>query len=148
MKNIKTNFTLLEKIIVAMIMIVGFLGLTRYSIMFEKSRLIRAKMAIDDMRQLGQEHYLKNNSMDDLQNNDVGVDNICTSASFYRYWVRPGSDAGQVDFIATRCTSGGKIPNAIRQYNVYLRCDYGTGKDTWHCNYQDDNSSCFGLSSS
>jgi Tfp pilus assembly protein PilE len=147
MKNIKINFYLLEKIIVVMIMIVAFLGLTHYSIMFEKSRLVKAKMAIGNMRQLGQEHYLNNNSLEDIGNNDVGVDNTCTSASFYRYWVRLAAAPGQVDFIATRCTSGGKIPNALRQYNVYLRCDFGSGQDTWYCNYPDDNSSCFGLSS-
>ena len=146
MKNIKTDFTLLEKIIVAMVMIIAFLGLTQYSAMFEKSRLVIAKMGIDNIRRFGQEYYLKNNSLENLQDNDVGVDNICTSTNFYRYWIRTGQAPGQVDIIATRCTSGGKIPNGIRQYNLYLRCDYGTGQDAWHCNYQDDSSACFGLS--
>ena len=62
MKNIKTDFTLLEKIIVAMVMIIAFLGLTQYSAMFEKSRLVIAKMGIDNIRRFGQEYYLKNNS--------------------------------------------------------------------------------------
>jgi hypothetical protein len=79
-----------------------------------------------------------------MQNADVVVDNTCASTDFYRYVI--GTNTGTyANLAAYRCTSGGKTPNASRQYVYYLRFYPGTGQSDWHCYYTDDNSPCFGL---
>ena len=78
-----------------------------------------------------------------MQNADVGVDSICASTDFYAYWINNGGT--WVNLVATRCTSGGKTPNASRAYYYYLQFYPGTGQSVWHCHYNDDSSPCFGL---
>ena len=78
-----------------------------------------------------------------MQNADVGVDNTCASTDFYRYTM--GEYGTYANLYAVRCTSGGKTPNASRQYVYYLQFYPGTGQSVWHCYYADDSSPCFGL---
>ena len=77
-----------------------------------------------------------------MQNADVGVDSTCASTDFYAYWINNGGT--WVNLVATRCTSGGKTPNASRAYYYYLSFYPATGQSDWHCHY-DDGSPCFGL---
>ena len=139
-------FTLLELIIVIIIIgVLATLGFTQYSKVVESTRLAEAKAMIGSMRQLATEYYWKNGSLAGIQYADVGVDNNCTSSNFYRYWI--GSRTSDwLDLTATRCTGGGKSPNASRGYVVFLRYWPGTGRNFWKCYYTDDNSVCFGLS--
>jgi len=138
-------FTLIEIIIV--IIIVGILaavGISQYSETVEKSRLAEAKVRIGAMRQLAYEYYLNNGTLTGMTNADVGVDNTCISADFYRYTI--GINAGTYAMLAAiRCTSGGKTPGASRPYAIHTQVYPGTGSDLWYCCYTDDHSSCFGL---
>jgi len=138
------GFTLIELIIV--IIIVGILaavGISQYSATVEKSRLAEAKTRIGTMRQLAYQYYLENGSLDGIQYSDVGVDNTCASAGFYRYSI--GFNSTTAYLIAARCTSDGKTPNVSKGYHYSLTYEPGTGWQQWHCYYDDDGSGCFGL---
>jgi prepilin-type N-terminal cleavage/methylation domain-containing protein len=138
-------FTLVELIIVVIIVgILASLGLTQYSQIVEKSRLAEAKVNIGVMRQLAHEYYLNNGDMSGITSDDVGGAGVCNSGSFYRYIVG-GKTATEVALDAYRCTSGGKSPNASRQYVFWMVYVPSTGQSTWYCHYSDNWSTCFGL---
>ena len=130
-----------------MIIIIGALaalGISNYSNMVESNRLAEAKAVIGSMRTLAYEYYLKNGNVTDITNDDVGVNNTCSSSNFYRYSIGAASST-YVNLLASRCSSDGKTPNASRRYVYYLYYRPDTGQCTWHCYYNDDVSSCFGL---
>ena len=140
----KQGFTLIEIIIV--IIIVGILaavGITQYSNMVEQGRIAEAKVRLGTMRQLAAQYYLEKGTDSGLQNTDLGVDNTCSSSSFYSYRVAAPGYA-YWDLVATRCTSGGKTPNTSRQYKFGMRYWPATGAmDPWAC-YYSDGTMCFG----
>ncbi len=138
------GFTLIELIVV--IIIVGILaavGMSQYSLIVEKARTAEAKVRIGAMKTLAYNYYLENGSLTGLQNGHLGIDNICSSTGFYSYWM--GDGGAWLALQAVRCTSGGKTPNATRQYNFYLKFYPATGQCVWYCMYLDDGSACFGL---
>lgn len=145
LKSSIKSFTLIELIIV--IIIVGILaavGMSQYSLIVEKSRTVEAKVRIGAMRTLAYNYYLENVLLGGMQNADVGVDDLnCASTGFYSYWISFGGTS--VFLAATRCTAGGKAPNASRAYWYYMQYYPGTDQSDWHCRYVDDGSPCFGL---
>ncbi|MDD5155787.1 MAG: type II secretion system protein [Candidatus Omnitrophica bacterium] len=137
-------FTLLELIVVIVILgILATLGFTQYSTVVESTRLAEAKTRIGNMRQLATEYYWKNGSMDGLLDEDLGVNNTCTSSHYFKY--RQSHLSNMVSLNATRCTTAGKTPHATREYLYYFAYYPGAGASGWHCYYTDDNSPCFGL---
>ncbi len=139
------GFTLIELIVVIIIIgILAAVGMTQYTLIVEKARTAEAKVRIGAMRQLAYEYWLNNQDMTNIQNADVGVDNTCASTGFYRY-VRSVGTSTWLNLLSFRCTSGGKTPNASREYSFYLKFYPGTGQSDWHCYYTDDYSPCFGL---
>ncbi|TAM38924.1 prepilin-type N-terminal cleavage/methylation domain-containing protein [bacterium] len=138
------GFTLIELIVVIIIVgILAALGISQYSLIVEKSRLAEAKIRIGTMRQLAYEYYLNNGSMTGIMNSDVGVDATCSSTSYYGYLVADITST-KVNLFASRCSSGGKTPNASNVYNFYLAF-YPNGESTWHCFYA-NGGACFGFS--
>ncbi|TAM38226.1 prepilin-type N-terminal cleavage/methylation domain-containing protein [bacterium] len=138
------SFTLIEIIIV--IIIVGILaavGITQYALMVERGRTAEARLHIDTMRTLAHQYWLENSDMTNIRNADVGVDNTCRSTDFYKYYVNPATN--WVELVAFRCASGGKTPNASRQYDIWLRYYPATGQSDWNCQYVDDMSFCSNL---
>jgi prepilin-type N-terminal cleavage/methylation domain-containing protein len=139
------SFTLLELIIVIVILgILATLGYTQYTLLMEYHRTAEAKVTIGSMRQLATEYYLKNGSLDNIQNSDAGVDNTCTSTNFYRYYLTHVT-ATSVYLESARCTSAGRAPNATRPYRYYLVYWPGGQGGGWCCQWLDDLSGCFGL---
>jgi len=139
------GFTLIELIVV--IIIVGILaavGISQYSLMVEKGRTTEAKIRLGTMRQLAYEYYLVNGSLAGIQLSDLGVDNTCTSNSFFKYTNAYNTET-YINLYATRCTSGGKTPNTSREYTVYLPCYPASDCSRFGCAYSDDSSVCFGM---
>ena len=142
----KRALTLIELIVVIIIVgILAALGITQYSNIVEKSRIAEAKIRIGNMRQLAYQYFLEHGSLTGISNSDVGVNNSCSSDSFYNYSIALGSVTAW--FYAARCSSGGKSPDSTRPYHFY----FVLYKDTflpiypeWRCYYDDDNSRCFG----
>ena len=144
---IKKGFTLVELIIVIIIVgILASLGLTQYSLVVEKSRLVEAKIRIGDMRQLAYGYYSEGGAMDGMQNSDVGGDTVCTSSSFFSCAYEGIPGPGGVYLSCRRCTSLGKSPNTSKQYVFYMNYYPATGTSTWHCSYVDTGAGCFGFS--
>jgi prepilin-type N-terminal cleavage/methylation domain-containing protein len=133
-------FTLVE--IMVVIVIVGILtsrAFTQYTAMVEKSRIADARMRISLMRQLALQFWIKSgSSLTGIVDDDVGVDNTCSSLP-YAYWIQSySSPEGWINLAARRC-------NVTRMYYYYLRYYLDTGVTEWHCCYADDLSSCYGL---
>lgn len=144
------GFTLLELIIVIIIVgILAVVGLTQYTDQIERGRLSEAKANIGVMSKFANEYYLKNSTVATIIDSDVtignGLPSSCSSSNYYWYDI-PAKAADIVRLSAYRCTSGGKTPNAEREYQYLLRYYPGTGVQRWYCSYSDDSSSCFGLS--
>jgi len=141
----KRGFTLIELIIV--IIIVGILaavGISQYSTTVEKSRIAEAKIRIGVMRQLAYEYYLNNGSLTGITNSDLGVDDTCTSAGFYRYNIW-GVPSDSITLRAIRCQSGGKTPDCSYFYGIYMTYYPGTDQGVWHCYLAGYTGPCFGM---
>lgn len=140
----KQGFTLIELIVVIIIVgILGAVGISQYSLMVEKGRTAEARIRIGTMRTLAYQYYLENGSLTGMKDADVGVNYTCASTDFYAY--RKDLSGTYVNLYAKRCTSGGKTPDASREYNYYMSYYPATGQSIWYCFYTDDNSRCFGL---
>ena len=146
MKNKLTQgFTLIELIVV--VIIIGILvsvSLTQYSNIAERARLAEAKTRIGVMRDLAYQYFLEHGSLATIEDIDIGVDNLCSSESFYKYHINlSGND--MVGLAATRCTSGGKPPNTTKEYIFDMSFHPSTGHSSWSCTYvSGPNADCFG----
>lgn len=127
-------FTLLELIIVIIIIgILATVGFTTYTNQVESSRAAEARASIGSMRNLAYEYYLKNGSMDDIEDSDVGVDNACHTTSYFRYQL--GNTASNcVNLRADRCTAGGKSPNRSTSYSFGLSYFPASSLSKWYAN--------------
>jgi len=140
------GFTLLELIVVIIIIgILATLGLTQYSNVVESTRLTEAKVRLGFMRTLTYEYYLKNGSLQNMTNADIGAEAACSPDKYYLYWLANISPA-TAGIGAERCMggSGGKPPPAPRHYILLLFVTPSTGTNVWYCRY-DDMTGCFGL---
>lgn len=132
--QINKGFTLLELIIVIIIIgILATVGFSTYTTQVESSRAAEARAQMGSMRKLAYEYYLKNGSMDDIEDSDVEVDNTCRTTAYFRYQL--GNTASNcVNLRADRCTSGGKFPNASSSYSFGLSYFPGTSLSKWYAN--------------
>jgi len=96
------------------------------------------------MRKLAYEYYLKNGSLDNMQNSDLGVNDTCASTHFYRYNLNTASTSTYAWLNAYRCTSGGKAPNVSMEYVYGIQYFPDTGQTDQYCYYSSGHSSCFG----
>jgi len=141
------SFTLLELVVVVIILgILATLGYSQYTGWVEKSRTAEAILRLGVMRNFAKEYYLKNGLMDSIWLGDLGIevaDTTCTTTSYYKYTIGTHED-NRVVLTAIRCTDDGKVPDASREYTIWMMYYADTGDSTLHCYYSDDSSPCFG----
>ena len=117
----KKGFTLLELIVVIIIIgILGTLGFTQYTKVIEKGRTAEAKAILGQMR-TAQEAYFQEYGARTatIGNLSIEAPTSCTTTHYFSY----STDASTGT--ATRCTAGGKTPNATGSYTVTVT--YTTG---------------------
>lgn len=125
MRKLKNGFTLVELIVGTIVIgILVTLGFAQFSVAQERSRRAEARAILGVLRSLQLNHFLDNNTyaaLPDLMPNipeDVdGTSNCVVNAAYYfEYSCNPAT--GQCT--ASRCTSGGKPPNAPSTYDIWL----------------------------
>jgi len=117
----KKGFTLLELIVVIIIIgILGTLGFTQYTKVIEKGRTAEAKAILGQLRTAQEAYYLEYGSRTATMGNlALDAPAACTATHYFSY--STDATAGT----ATRCTLGGKTPNAGASYTVTVT--YATG---------------------
>lgn len=114
------GFTLLELVIVIIILgILATLGITQYTKMVEKGRSAEAKMVLGQIRSAEETYKLENGSYTGtIGNLAVEAPTACTSTHYFSYSISGGGAAFTAT--ATRCTAGGKNPQATLAYIITL----------------------------
>ena len=117
----RKGFTLLELIVVIIIIgILATLGFTQYTKMVEKGRTAEARSILGTIRTAQESYYLENGSYaTSLSSLPVEAPSSCTTTHYFSY-----STDGTTT-TATRCTSGGKTPNASSSYTITLNLSTG-----------------------
>ena len=130
----RKGFTLLELIIVIIIVgILATLGFTQYAAVIEKSRGAEARQTISTLRsQLAGRNYETTGT---VTNGLLGivtgqVPPACVGTNYFSYGVDAACSTTLCTFTATRCTSGGKSPQASTAGTLTLFFT-NTGTDTW-----------------
>jgi len=133
---VKKGFTLLELIVVIVILgILATLATTQYTKMVEKSRGAEARIMIGAIRTYQAALRLQNGSVSST-GTDVGIGAggdapaLCTTSHYFSYSIA-GASGNTFTALATRCTSGGKSPNAAAAGTITLITDFDAGADTW-----------------
>ena len=118
----KKGFTLLELIVVIIILgILATLGFSQYIKMVEKGRSAEARMILGQVRTAQETYMLEQGSyaaaITDLP---VNAPTACATTHYFSY------AADGTNGTATRCTAGGKTPNAAAAYTITLTYSNGT----------------------
>jgi len=117
----KKGFTLLELIVVIIILgILATLGFSQYMKMVEKGRSAEARMILGQIRTAQETYKLEQGSYATaIGSLPVDAPTACTTTHYFNY------SADGTSGTATRCSSGGKTPNATTTYTITL--NYSTG---------------------
>lgn len=120
----KEGFTILELAIVIFIVgILSAIGVTSFLQTIEKSRTAEAKKVLGEIRVAERAYHLTRlvytTSLDAIGHDAPAA---CDTEHYFIYAVTAANDT---DFtaIATRCTSGGKNPDAGSVYNVSVNAE-------------------------
>jgi prepilin-type N-terminal cleavage/methylation domain-containing protein len=135
----KRGFTLLEIIVVIIIIgVLATLGFMQYSAVIEKARGAEAKATIGALRTQLAALALERGENTSVGASDIGIGSgipgpsSCAGTNYFRYNVGTGCTAGNCTLTATRCTSGGKNPNAASSFNGSISLTYSSsGTDNW-----------------
>jgi len=121
----RKGFTLLELIIVLIIIgILGTFGFLQYTRVIERSRVGEAKSNLGMLRTMQYTYYQEHGSYSDLTTLGTGLPaGSCTTQYYFSY----DCDSSTGRCTASRCTSGGKEPDASATYNVYLNLNGSWG---------------------
>jgi len=141
--GLKKSFTLLELMVVIVILgVLAALGLRQYQETVRRSRAAEARQIIAQLRSQCAGIYMAekdtaNCTAGNLRLNtaasciaDMIPGGQCCSTHFFSYAVS-GEGGDDITFTATRCTSGGKEPQGLTNYNIILEVNFATGTDTW-----------------
>jgi prepilin-type N-terminal cleavage/methylation domain-containing protein len=140
----RKSFTLLELIIVIVIVgILATLGLTQYGKMVERSRGAEARSILGDLRKAAKAYQLENGNLTNLANVNLNlgtgnteIPTSCRNSHYFGYAFTVNSALGSnVTFRATRCSSGGKTPDAPTTgsggQTLNLTANLSSGVDSW-----------------
>ena len=134
----KKGFTLLELVIVIIILgVLATLGIAQYTRMVERSRGAEARNVLGLIRTQALGYYMQTYNLTGFDNNTAGVgsnpDQIpgnvvgnCRGTNFFWYSISSSTPTG-FTAVGTRCTSGGKRPDANTAGTLILSV---TGLDT------------------
>ncbi|MBU1929467.1 MAG: prepilin-type N-terminal cleavage/methylation domain-containing protein [Candidatus Omnitrophota bacterium] len=137
----KRGFTLLELMIVIIIVgVLATLGITQYQTAIERARGAEARQVISQLRSMCAALYMGSKLASDCNDLSLGIGttndllpSVCRSSHYFRYGT--GVVGNVVTFTATRCTSGGKTPQAATTGTAAVATDYSAGTDTWSGTY-------------
>jgi len=123
----KRGFTLLELIVVIIILgILATLGFTQYTKMIEKGRTAEAKMILGSLRTAEEAYKLENGSYVAYSGASASLPieapTACATTHYFSYGITVAGSGATSTFTATatRCTAGGKTPNAGTAYTITL----------------------------
>jgi prepilin-type N-terminal cleavage/methylation domain-containing protein len=113
----KKGFTLLELVVVVIILgILATLGFTQYTKMVEKGRTAEAKMILGQIRTAEVAYHQQYGGYTSVIDNlSVLVPTSCATTHYFSF-ATPSTATGS----ATRCTTGGKEPQAGTTYSLSL----------------------------
>ncbi len=135
----KKAFTLLELVVVVIIIgVLATLGIQQYGRAIEKSRGAEAKQILGQIRSTAAAYRLENNnSCIGFTNTRAGIgaqtDQIpsaCRPTHYFSYAITSANATG-FQATATRCTAGGKTPQAQSAYTSVLTTNFETGVAAW-----------------
>lgn len=134
----KRGFTLLEIIIVIIIIgVLATLGFTQYGRMVERSRGAEARAIAGDIRKFAMAHYMENGSLQTpafgVAQANIGaaadqIPSACRTSHYFRYGIAVTA-ADALTITATRCTAGGKTPDAATASTYTLTATLSSGVD-------------------
>jgi len=146
----KKAFTLLELMIVIIIVgVLATLGLTQYQAVIERSRGAEARQILGTLRSQCAAIYMNDGDADNCTSTNLGIgtanDQIpgpalanCRDSHYFYYTAVPSATpATSATFTGTRCSAGGRAPNApVVGRNITLTTNYEEGgTDTWGGNF-------------
>lgn len=143
--SVHNGFTLLELVIIIVILgVLATLGTAQYQKMIERGRGTEARNILGLIRTQAAGHRLQYGSLDGstgrpvFSNTYAGIGNeeeqnpsVCRPTHYFSYNVNSVTSANSFLATATRCTSGGKTPNASAAVNLTLTTNFSNGQDTW-----------------
>lgn len=143
----RKGFTLLELIIVMVIIgILATLGFNQYQRMVERARGAEARTILGTIRTQAAGFRIENGALNPtgnvFDNTKAGVDaaapidpglipGACAATHYFSYSVTAATTTDSFTATATRCTAGGKTPNAGSALTLILTTNFATGVDTW-----------------
>jgi prepilin-type N-terminal cleavage/methylation domain-containing protein len=137
------GFTLLELIVVIIIIgVLATLGVMQYQGAIEKSRGAEARQIMGQLRSACAAIYMGDNETENCTASALGLGNdgtgilipntTCAATHYFTYDVDDTGDGlDTITITATRCTEGGKSPQAATANTLTLTTDYGAGTDVW-----------------
>jgi len=143
----KRGFTLLELLIVIIIVgIMATLGLTQYTTVVERSRGAEARQVLGQLRSLCAALYLDTNNVSACTATTLGLgagtgdgtipSTACNTSHYFNYTINT-TVPNFIQFTATRCTAGGKLPlnGSGQARTLNLTANYNTGTANWAGTY-------------
>ncbi len=135
----KKGFTLLEIIIVIIIIgVLATLGFTQYGRMVDRSRGAEARAIVGDIRKFAAAWRLERGTLTGFtaaqanigtNNDQIPANGNCRASHYFGYSVAVSDPT--ITITATRCTSGGKTPDAAVANTFILTANLDTGVDAF-----------------
>lgn len=111
------GFTLIELIVVTIIVgILSAISISQYARFVERGRSVEAITMLKDIRGAEISAFLDIGGYPPLEDLPLNIPTACDGEHYFYYSVQ----IGYGDFVATRCTEGGKSPDGTTPYTKTL----------------------------